>query len=230
MTISHEDIKVSLKNNDDGSIEFSHPSYGVISKKRETLESPISLFALETKAKDIVSIAIKSVTIKEDLGDSLYIENETLTEVIMSSSQFIDSFTNMNSSGTPCTIYQTHSKGKIKFAELPSGSDYIIGSVHSSVEACLSASKTIVDDVDSLINVSGNINKDSREEAFAAIQRVSRGLRDGFPHDVSSYNKVAKKQMKEAKASIDLALANKKDKIITKVLQDNPDLLRISDK
>lgn len=229
MSSNSNPIPVSIKNNDDGSIEFSHDSYGLISKNREHLNDSVSLFGLETKTKDVVSLSIKGVTIKEDLGDSLYIENETVVEIVMSASQFIDSFTNMNHGGTPCTIRETVSKGKIKFAHVPSTGEYLIDSINSGVDASIEASKSIVDDVTDIIGVTGSISKDDRLKAFKMVQEISRQLSDSFPHDVSSYSDVADRQKKEAKATIDLALTNKKDQIIRKSIEQNPDLLRIDD-
>ena len=213
---------------EDGSVLFDHPSYGVISRTRETLANPVTLFGMDTVVKDVVTMKIKGVTLKESLGDSFYIENQTHVEIMMAASQFVDAFTNMNSSGVPCSIVETVSKGRIKLASTPTNADFIIDSIINNIDECVSSSNQLVSEVESLISKTGTINKTDRDEAASKVFEYSRKLYDSLPHNIKCYSDAADKQVMEAKATIDLAITNKKDKIIKRILSENPEILSIS--
>lgn len=225
MTIKeHDVIRVAQE---DGSVLVDHPTFGVISRKRETLEEPIYLFGMETPTKDVVTMTIKGVTVQENLGDSFYIENEKHVEIMMSSKQFVDACTNMNASGVPCTITETYSKGRIKLIDAPTTTQYLKDVVVTETDNSIARSKTLVDDMKQLVGKSGTIKRSDMEDALKIVRKITCNLRDGLPYNLKCFSEVAEKQIAEAKASIELSITNKKDKIIKRLITENPDILLI---
>lgn len=84
--------------------KYKHPSFGMLNISRIHGKSGY-LFGTEIQADNFIELTLSSATMKRDLTQDWFHEDDTLFRVKMSPNQFSELMTNLNTSpGVPVTI------------------------------------------------------------------------------------------------------------------------------
>lgn len=92
--------------------QIRHPSFGMISFCRCSVSNfsenreldKTSLFGSSIPHRHMIKMEIHSAMLQRDLYRDLIFPEKTLIEIEMSTTQFADAITSLNTSGVPCTI------------------------------------------------------------------------------------------------------------------------------
>jgi hypothetical protein len=112
-------IEVSEHSYDKGDLTYTHPSFGHVSASRFT-GGDGKFFGSDVKSHQSgVSLRIQTSELKRGLSNDWFHPHNQLIEVKMSEIQWASLITNMNASGTPCTIVSEHTRGRVTLADIP---------------------------------------------------------------------------------------------------------------
>lgn len=91
--------------------KFKHESFGQLSFSRVNCTPPAKFYGSQLDQSHYIQLTLSSSEVDRDLSKEWYFAKKTLVKVRMSSGQFAEMITSLNSgSGTPCTIEVMDSK------------------------------------------------------------------------------------------------------------------------
>jgi len=178
-----------------------HESYGMIQISRVS-GSKRNLFGSSICHSNTIALRIHKASVKRNLSSYWYHPKDTIVEIELSNTQFIDAMTNMNTSGTPATIRYIqgertedcpHENVKKVFEE----------ELSNDIESVLSNTRKMMKLVETKLKAPGTMKKSDRLELAGILYKVEQDIRDNIHFVYRQFNKQMDKSITEAKGEIE---------------------------
>ena len=224
----HDEPVTSVPKTDpmnDGAIEHSHPSFGMINVVRSQ-GGKKRMFGTETECHSTIRISIGEATVTQKLGRNWYYCNNSLVEVEMSPIQYAEMISNPNTCGQPCTITRTREKGNI----VHRGIDTVTEFAEKQVDASLQNTKRINDSVIGEIKQifeKKSIGKGDRQEVINLVNTLVKSISSDLPFYEKSVKEGIERTKAEAHAEIENFIAHVVTRAGLDSIQNGVDLLQL---
>lgn len=180
---------------------YKDKSYGLISVSR-VRSSGTKLFGSNIEHNSFIKLKISNASLERKLNTDRYYDEENITSIYLSTNQWADMLTNMNSNGVPCTIRFTREHGTIEFKEMESTIDYSYNDAQAKIEN--SQYIQLMDDITNDIENS-KLGKKSKEEILRKLHNIKTIQQRNAKYYLKSFTENASKVIIEARATIEQA-------------------------
>ena len=183
-----------------------HPSYAMIDIGRTTGRCD-DLFGTSIEHNSTIRLRIKRADHQRHLNHDWYHSYENLIEVEMSALQWAEAITNMNGSGTPCTL-RYYNKDVIvgekidnKRVQIDKEFDDRVKSINKDVNKLINEATTILN--------SKTIKASDRNQLTNLLNRISQDLNQNIPFIKEQFTEQMDKTVSEAKCEVESFVAQK---------------------
>lgn len=211
----------------------THPSFGMLQITRVTGCGGRPLYGSSLRHHNLIALRILRSKVGRSLNRDWYYGHDELIEVYLSSTQFAEAITNMNTSGTPCTI--TTVAGE-RMADCPMPEDartQFREEFAARMRKTMDRVTKVADGLDAVLakKAINNADRDFIRSALAAV-RMELGSNAPFVHE--QFDEAMDKTVHEAKGEVEAFIQTKihragLDALAAKVVSEAP-ALAIDDK
>jgi hypothetical protein len=174
----------------------THNSFGLISLSKHSTNKYFNLLGSNIKHETAIELTINLAEVLKDNFHTRYFPREKLISIYLSTTQFTNLLTTINSTGTPCTITFTKELGNIESLEIKSIKNEINDSINDSKKKLLESIKKIKKDLDS--DLSGTVNKIKKEN----IKHNIIGLCNEIEHNIDYLFDIQLKKLEKTGSEI----------------------------
>ena len=212
-------------NHKEGSVTYTHPSYGMVSISRQTCSGDgLPLFGAKHPSSTVMSLTIELAQNNQHLSRNWYYGKETITEILMTPVQYAELISNPNTQGVPCTIKYTQSEGNIIYKPHATEVEYLDVQIKDSLDDLKGNLKANKDRATELLSQKGTLKKADKEELLKLFLNIDTDMQSTIPWYKEQMEKSLEGMVMEANSDIESLVANVQTKLGKKLL-DNPKAL-----
>lgn len=206
---------------------YTHPSFGLISVNNTQVGGGgTQLFGSETFNNSYVSIKIKECEVTQDLGKNWYFGKKILTEVSMTPVQYAEMISNPNTTGVPCTIKSTESKGRIESKQLRTIVEFTKSEVERAAIDIKSQALNLSREVGDILSKKGTLKVSDKDAIRKLVNSLVRDVNSNLKFQEKCVMESIERASMEAKADIDHHITGAINKLGVKTLQ-NADAMQL---
>ncbi len=206
---------------DDHKIE-KHESYGMIGVNRQTGGND-SLFGSSIKHNTQIAITIKRGEKNRHLNTDWYYGRETITEIVMSPTQFAEMITSLNAGdGVPCTLRRV-ADGPLKRMDYPpevKQRQVFEDEFKKDMESVTDTVYGDVKEATDLLYKKGTITLGERKKVANIMHRVVDHIKSSLPFVQTQFNEAMDKTVLEAKGEVEGFIQHKITSLGIKAMRD----------
>lgn len=196
----------------------SHESYGMMQFSR-VHGGKEALFGSSIRHSDRVLCRLSEGSVKRNLGEDWYSDDELLFEVEMSQSQYAELISSMNvGCGVPVTIRYRRENGKLKKCEEP---PFVAkGEQHQqefveAINQTYQNARELVDDAAKIL-AKKNLTKADREAIMSSLRGIENDIGSNLEFSLEQFRRQMDRTVMEAKAEVE-AYAQHKMQMLAQV-------------
>lgn len=185
-----------------------HPSFGIMNINKVSCSNPNILFQSSIPHKNIINIQIHSAVLQRYLNhDYIFSEGTPLIEFEMSSTQFANAITSLNSNGTPITIKYIDNR---KIDDCPFYNKRIQFDEEFEKKICdiESDNNKFYKKITKILS-KPNIGKHDREEIIKQLSLLKQEINNNIPYIKKQFTNQMDKTVLEAKNEFEAFIEDK---------------------
>ena len=184
-----------------------HESYGMIQMSRIT-GGTRNLFGSSIGHSNTIALRVHRASVERGLSSYWYRPKETLIEIELSGTQFIDAITNMNTSGTPATIRHVGVERMKDCPQMHVKKEFE-NELSADIKRVLENTTKMMKLVEGKLKAPGTIKKADRLELAGVIYKIEQDIRDNIHFVYRQFNKQMDKSVTEAKGEVEAFFTHK---------------------
>lgn len=197
-----------------------HESYGMLEINRQSCGGKIPLFGSSIKHGELISLKVKTASVKRDLHREWIHEKDTIVEVLMSYSQFTQAIMSFNTQGTPVTISSLNGKSVKNNFDKESTRDTFSKEFQETLNQVLGNAAKSAKQADELLSSSKPMNKEQRQEIKNMLYKIHQDIASYMKFVNDSFNKQMDATITEAKGEVEAFVENKVRSLGLEAMQD----------
>jgi hypothetical protein len=208
-----------------------HPSYGIIQINRVVSNRGIRLYGSSVRQNNTIVLRIKPSEYCVE-GDTEYFFEKGIPfiEVEMTSAQFADAITSMNTTGVPCTINYLNGE-RIPHEEVETKRAIHENHFKNVMKTMSERIKRLRNNSEELLkNKKGALNKADKESLYNDIYKLVQDIESNIPFYMEQFNESMDKVVTEAKSEIEAFITMKTQALGVEKLQEQFSTEAIEDK
>lgn len=185
--------------------KYKHPSFGMLNISRIHGKSGY-LFGTEIQADNFIELTLSSATMKRDLTQDWFHEDDTLFRVKMSPNQFSELMTNLNTSpGVPVTIEEICGERVEQCTDMESKKDYTQRMFRQRMANWIVDINKRSKEAERIINKK-TLSKDDQRELKMFYGSIISEVKNNIPFFAQCFQELMDKVVLDAKTEIDNTL------------------------
>jgi hypothetical protein len=186
-----------------------HESYGMLEINRQTSSGAIPLFGSSIKHSNLISLKVKTASVKRDLNREWIHGEDTVVEVLMSYSQFTQAIMSFNTTGTPVTISRLNGKSIENDFTKESTRDTFSKEFQEIINKVLGNAAKSAKQAEQLLSSSKPMNKEQREDIKSMLYKIHQDIASNMKFVNECFNKQMDATITEAKGEVEAFVENK---------------------
>lgn len=192
-----------------GSEVARHPAFGIVSFHRTQGGSPY-LFGSSVEQQNKILLEIKHAHSTRHSSDDLYIGDEIICRAELSWTQFLQSVTDMNTSGAPCTLTFTEKDGKIPaIAENVSKREEFRKEFSKHLHEAMEKADMEIARLTRLLNEKKNLTVADRKEMLNSLVAIRQEIGGNLDFTLLQFDEQVEHSINEAKGEIEAFYQNR---------------------